>query len=491
IHLQFNQKYFQRLIVLGIGICIIAYFLGIILWPFALQAPFKNTMAAFTEMSKFSVSLRQVFEGKLQWSPELPWYYTPKFIFMTIPTAVILGLVLFLTFLWKDKKNYFWHFIIFFTFFFPIFWIIYSKANVYGGWRHALFAYPPMIIAAALGIDAAIRNTQKKHFKIFIIALVCGLLIKPFVHIVKNHPYEYVYFNELIGGIKNAYGNYEMDYYYHSTREAAEWVRADIQQYGAPDSTRKTRVVSFHLSSVAYFLRKDTATIATGFVRWHERAYSDWDYAIFSITGMNPELLKNKKAFPPKNTVHQIKVDGIPIAIVLKRTDKSDFYAHRVLKGKDLNQNDIMEAKTLLHKALQFDEYNEQAIEDLIAVYHTMDQMDSVFMLARRWVAFNKGNPSALSELANCYYRTRDYNSAILVGNSMTKLNTQDISGLWIVANAQAQLQQPKEALHSLEQVIRIRGNFKPAYQLMAQIYMQLGNQQQAQRIMSAMSRLP
>ncbi|MGL5914326.1 MAG: ArnT family glycosyltransferase, partial [Bacteroidales bacterium] len=274
IHLQFNQKYFQRLIVLGIGICIVAYFLGIILWPFALQAPFKNTMAAFTEMSKFSVSLRQLFEGKMQWSQELPWYYTPKFILMTTPSVVILGVILFITLIWRDKKNLFWHFIIFFTFFFPVFWIVYSKANVYGGWRHALFAYPSMVMAAALGVDAAIRNIQKKHFKIFIITLVCGLLIKPLVHIAKSHPYEYIYFNEFAGGIKKAYGNYEMDYYYHSTREAAEWVRADIQQNGAPDSTRKTRVVSFHLSSVAYFLRKDTATISTGFVRWNERAYS-------------------------------------------------------------------------------------------------------------------------------------------------------------------------------------------------------------------------
>ena len=28
----------------------------------------------------------------------------------------------------------------------------------------------------------------------------------------------------MVGGVKGAYGNYELDYYYHSTREASEWV---------------------------------------------------------------------------------------------------------------------------------------------------------------------------------------------------------------------------------------------------------------------------
>ncbi|MGL4908138.1 MAG: CDC27 family protein [Bacteroidales bacterium] len=491
IFFTFDKKTFQKLLLWGLGICVLAYIIGILIWPFALQAPIKNTIAAFAEISKFSVSLRQLFEGKMQWSQELPWYYTSKFILMTTPSVVILGVILFITLIWRDKKNLFWHFIIFFTFFFPVFWIVYSKANVYGGWRHALFAYPSMVMAAALGVDAAIRNIQKKHFKIFIITLVCGLLIKPLIHIVKSHPYEYIYFNEFAGGIKKAYGNYEMDYYYHSTREAAEWVRADIQQNGAPDSTRKTRVVSFHLSSVAYFLRKDTATISTGFVRWNERAYSDWDYAIFTITGMNPELLKNKKAFPPKNTVHQIKVDGIPIAIVLKRNDRSDFYAHKILQKKDILQSDIIEAKTLLHKALKIDPYNEQAFADLISIYQDMKMLDSTFIFAKTWVGFNKGNPTALNELANCYYQMGDYNSAILAGSSISKLNTRDVSGLWIVANAQVQLQQTKDALNTLDRLLAIRGDFKPAYQLMAQIYMQMGNQQQAQRIISAMNRLP
>jgi apolipoprotein N-acyltransferase len=84
---------------------------------------------------------------------------------MTIPVAVIVGLILFFILLWKDKKNYFYYFIIFFTFFFPISWIVYSNANVYGGWRHSLFAYPPMVVAAGLGFNLAITWVTQKLIK--------------------------------------------------------------------------------------------------------------------------------------------------------------------------------------------------------------------------------------------------------------------------------------------------------------------------------------
>ena len=151
-----------RLFLYGVGVVVISYFIGLLLWPYALQAPIKHPLEAFSEMSKFAINIRQLFEGSLQWSDMLPWYYTPKFILMTIPIAVIVGLIVFFALLWKDKKNYFYYFIVFFAFFFPIFWIVYTNANVYGGWRHSLFAYPPMVVAAGLGFNLLIEWVEQK-----------------------------------------------------------------------------------------------------------------------------------------------------------------------------------------------------------------------------------------------------------------------------------------------------------------------------------------
>ena len=154
-----------RLLIYGLGITCISYFFGLLLWPYARLAPIKHPLEAFSEMSAFAIGIRQLFEGSLQWSDMLPWYYTPKFILMTIPMAVIIGLLSFFVFLWKDKKNYFNYFIIFFVFFFPIFWIVYTNANVYGGWRHSLFAYPPMVVATGLGFNLVIEWVTQKVMK--------------------------------------------------------------------------------------------------------------------------------------------------------------------------------------------------------------------------------------------------------------------------------------------------------------------------------------
>jgi ABC-type dipeptide/oligopeptide/nickel transport system permease component len=106
------------------------------------------------------------------WSDMLPWYYTPKFILMTIPLAVIVGFVLSLFFSWRKNQS-FYYAIVLFACVFPIFWLGYSDANVYGGWRHAMFAYPPMVVCAGLGfnglfewINSKIKN-QKFHHTYF------------------------------------------------------------------------------------------------------------------------------------------------------------------------------------------------------------------------------------------------------------------------------------------------------------------------------------
>ena len=158
---------FLKLLTWGVAISFVGYVIGVLLWPFAIQKPVENVLFAYKSMSSFAIGIRQLFEGSLQWSDYLPWYYTPKLILMTIPVAVIAGLMLFFIFIWKDKKNYFNYFIVFFAFFFPIFWIVYTNANVYGGWRHSLFAYPPMVVAAGLGFNLAIEWVTQKLKRVY------------------------------------------------------------------------------------------------------------------------------------------------------------------------------------------------------------------------------------------------------------------------------------------------------------------------------------
>ena len=130
-----NIKILKRLILCFLCILIGSFLLTIPLWPYIMESPISNTIQAFKDVSHYTVSIRQLFEGTMQWSNTLPWYYTPKFILMTLPIVVIIGFLIY-PFIggWK-KENRFTTFIVYFACIFPIFWIVYSNANVYGGWR--------------------------------------------------------------------------------------------------------------------------------------------------------------------------------------------------------------------------------------------------------------------------------------------------------------------------------------------------------------------
>lgn len=426
-----NLKTAGRYTIFVAAIAVATFGFSIVLWPYIMSSPLKTTYKIFTEMSQYSISIRQIFEGTMQWSDMLPWYYTPKFILMTIPIAVIVGVILFFVFCWRKKEDRFWAFFVFFTFFFPIFWIVYTHANVYGGWRHAMFTYPPMVVAAGLGFDGLLKwmeaklktkegaenaQTSKKGVVVNVagVAVLLLLLIGPIRFIVANHPYEYVYFNELAGGTKKAFGNYELDYYYHSTREASEWIIANAQP--KPDGS-KIRVGTWHSASVNYFFRNDTALFRPTFIRWYERENSDWDYAIFTVTGINPDYLKSK-AFPPKNTVKTIDVDGVPIAIILKRDDKTGIEANQLKEANKLDS-----AALLYQKMLNADPYNLIALSNLGEIYLRMNKIDSAQMYFNQYLSFEPTSENVNYLYAYTLINQNKADEALNVLRKIQKLN--------------------------------------------------------------------
>ncbi|MBO7227358.1 MAG: hypothetical protein J6V33_07230, partial [Bacteroidales bacterium] len=318
--------------------------------------------------------------------------------------------------MWNDKKNIFWNVLLLFSFIFPIFWIIYQKSNVYGGWRHAMFVYPTLVAFAGLGFNLIITMLKNKYAKIGLTALPFVMLILPIIHIAKNHPYEYVYFNELAGGAGNAWGNYEMDYYYHSTREAAEWIieNADKSEINTND---KIRVATWHAPSVQNYFRNDTNDFKVVFARWYQKGDVDWDYAIFTVTGMSPEYL-NSNAFPPKNTVHTINVDGKPICLVLKRSSKDDYEASLLKKD-----NKFDSAIVLYSKALDIDPINETALLNMSEIYLIKGMPDSSIYYINRFFEFDPKDDNANYFLAYAYMMKNDPQKAVDICEEILKHN--------------------------------------------------------------------
>lgn len=483
-------KLLIRMLWMGALICVVAYFLGLLLWPYALKGPIKNVVESYGAMAHFDQLIRQLFEGVFIYSDGLPWYYLPKLILLTTPIAVFIGAILYFFFGMFKKDNWFYAGCLWFAFLFPVAWIIYTDANVYCGWRHVLFCYPPLAALAGLGFSGLVgwmvrilkaekpeptaeadapaqEGTKPRLIRVGVnvlgTALLLGLMANPIRHIVVNHPYEYVFFNKTFGGMANAYGNYELDYYYHSTRAACEWLQENalppvvVEGDTLYKPNPKIQVVTWHVPSVAYFLRNDTARFSVKFSRWDKLAETDWDYGIFTITGIDPGELKNKKSFPPVNCVHTIEVDGYPICFIVRHENKSDLMArlnhselirYRLL---DPHGNALVErTKGYLSDAYNYNPYNRSLLTNFMEFYEALGQMDSVKKYVDLKLECLPRDEIATFYKGYYYHRAGDDDKAIQTYRDCIKLNCKYSAAY----KGLAEIYKSREDWNSLEKLL-------------------------------------
>ncbi len=315
-------------------------------------------------MAHFPDTFRQIFEGKMEWSDFMPWYYLSKSMAITIPILVLAGLVLAL-FSVKLKPmgdKVIIYGLIVFTLLFPLLFVIYEKSNLYSSWRQFLFLYPVIILLASVGFLNFYDRIKVKYLKWGGILLFVALSIHPLKFMILNTPYFYLYYNQFVGGLKGAYTNYETDYYYTSQTEASKWL---INYLREKNISGPLKVKATY--SVSWLFRKHPE-IETSYFRYEERSMADWDYAITVSRYITPFQLR-KKSWPPDNAIHVIYVDSIPVCAVLERKSKDDFYGYKALReGRN------KEAIKYFEKVIQNDDKDEMIFYNFAAALYNDGQ---------------------------------------------------------------------------------------------------------------------
>ena len=98
-------------------------------------------------------------------------------------------------------------FIIFLNFSLVFFYIIFFSPVLYTGWRHLYFLHVFMTYACCIGLYI-INKKFKNKILIFIIGLI---ILNNFYEIKKFHPYQSLYFNQLLQ--KEKKNSFEVDYW--------------------------------------------------------------------------------------------------------------------------------------------------------------------------------------------------------------------------------------------------------------------------------------
>ncbi|MBN1185425.1 MAG: tetratricopeptide repeat protein [Bacteroidales bacterium] len=475
---QENYKRLFKILSCLVVISLVGYLLGLILWPYGLKDPLHNPKNALEKMTHFATSLRQTFEGKVTWSADLPKYYITKYILMTIPTIVIVGLILFVLTIYskKDKQRFGWNLLVAFSFVFPIVYIYYEGSNVYGGWRHAMFAYPPMLVASCLGLERFIRLFKKKIAVYIVYVVLLALAFHPIRHTIINHPYEYIYYNELFGGTKKAYGNYEMDYYYHGLKEGSEWLMNTLNKE-LNDTSNKIIIATNHYQNVEYYFRDyiKKGTVVLKYIRYYERGNTDWDYAIITNSYIEPYQLK-KKIWPPKKTIYTVDVDGCPICAVVQRVGKDDYYGYVALQN-----NNVAEAVAYLDKAIKDDPANEVALLNMSQLMLNLRNFNKAIEYANMCLKVYPNYDRALNLVGIAYMNTGSFQDALAVFTQLTKVNYKFYTAYYNMAIIYAQMGNIDTAIQMAQKTLEY-SNYKPAFYLIADLLKRKGMNAEAER---------
>ena len=442
-------------------ISLTGYFAGLLFWPYALENPLWHPIESTIVMTDYYITIRQLFEGTLYWSDQLPWYYLIKYIAITIPVAVITGatisLFYFKKYLLKKSDSLPLAILLFFTLF-PILFILIKSSNVYGAWRHVLFIYPPLVIISALGYNWAAERVKNKASKYVLATIALLILSEPVIFMVRNHPYEIVYFNPLIGGIKGAIGNDEMDYYYHSTREASEKLIEYIQTHN------EDSVIVAGNFETAWFFRDFPAVVKNIYTPYYYKNSKNWDYNIITAAYMTPFSLQPER-WPPPNTIFTIDVDKVPICAVLKRETKNDWRAIELIEEGETDSAIVMLQGVI-------DDYpnNETAYLELGKVYLNMAK----YLLAKEtFMKCLKVLPTyepAYYYLAEAQFKMEKKEAAIQTLKKLLTINSKYLLAYINLADYYLELDKNSNAKDILEKCLKIKPKYSKALDKLKEI---------------------
>jgi len=378
-------------ILWSVTISIISYFLSIILWPYALQDPIHNLLKSYHVMAQYPDTFRQLFEGKVEWSDFMPWYYLPEYLAITIPVIVFSGLAILIIFskrLFSSKASFIYSCIVF-SVLFPVIFVILEKSNLYSAWRQFLFIYPSIVLLSSIGFLQLFKAIKKRYLSWSLIFLLALLSIHPLKFMIFNPEYSYIYYNQLVGGLKGAYGRYETDYYFVSLQEGSEWLINHLNETKVKEPVKV--MANF---SVKWFFRNHPE-IQNGYLRFEERSQSDWDYAVITNRYIPPLQLINK-SWPPENAIKIIYADHVPVCAVLERKSKDDFYGYEALqKGK------TKDALKFFEQALKINDKDEMIYYNFASALCDDGQYEKADSALHRCLVINPDFDLALMYLGN------------------------------------------------------------------------------------------
>jgi len=257
-----------------------------------------------------------VMDGTVYMMSEVPRWYEPAYLAIKLPLIVFIGAGgAALSAAWSaarrdgpsgERRRAVEIAVLFFTIVFPLACQVIGRGPSFTGMRHFMFVAPPLAALAGIGIDAALASAAAYGRAIAAAALatVTTAFAVDATALVRLHPYEYLFYNSVVGGLPGASRRYETDYWVNIMPAAVKDLEAYLDATDHKIDPLRPRQFTVGVCGERVSFENE----ADRRLRWTP----DWDHADFFIapTHMNcDEVLRGR-------VVNVIERLGVPIGVV-------------------------------------------------------------------------------------------------------------------------------------------------------------------------------
>lgn len=292
--------------VLPLGIYLLtAAAVACLTWPVFSIFGLRGLANALTVINNFPWEQDVLFAGQYYAQGKIPLSYLPQLMALqfTIPMVMLAlaGMILSVKMMMRSETNSPKMGLLFAWFFLPLIHTMLSDATNYSNFRQYLFITVPLFVFAGVALQALASRIRQPAWNLLMVLLV---LLPGLISIVQLHPYQYMYYNALTGGVAGAAGKYPLDYWNTAYKEAMDYVNANLP----PESTvlvwKDNRLGRNYAVQDFYFLPHNSV---------EESEYPEYDYAL--MPAEDYQTLPTLKDAP---VLYTVEVEGVPLVVVLQ-----------------------------------------------------------------------------------------------------------------------------------------------------------------------------
>ncbi|MBV5271070.1 MAG: glycosyltransferase family 39 protein [Afipia sp.] len=229
-HWQERSRFAMRSALWFLPGFMIAYVIMIAAWPWAALSPL-NPVRGLLSFGDFHYHIRTILFGKFYEMADVPRSYVPTYIAIRLPLltlgATLLSLALValparISGIGGTHRRELG--LIAFAAIFPVACQVVTEGPALDGCRHFLFVFPAIAVLAGVGLSTSIGALARLHRNALIVwlAVLATCFTWTAGKLYHLHPYEYLYYNQLVGGLEGASRRFVTDYWVNIMPEAVE-----------------------------------------------------------------------------------------------------------------------------------------------------------------------------------------------------------------------------------------------------------------------------